>query len=107
MGKRTRRTFSADFKAQVVLRLLTGEQTQAELCRQHDLKPELVSHWKATAKDRLATLFEGAAAQDPEQARIAELEQLAGKQALEIEVLKKASRMLLGPGGKNGTSPAS
>lgn len=44
---RPRRSFPADFKAQIVLQLRTGANTQAELCRKHDLKPQLVAHWKA------------------------------------------------------------
>jgi transposase-like protein len=43
MRKRTRRTFTPQFKAEVVLAVLTGAQTQADLCRQHGLKPELVT----------------------------------------------------------------
>jgi hypothetical protein len=39
-------------------------------------------------------VFETGAEADPQQARIAELEQLAGKQSLEMEVLKKALTLL-------------
>ena len=35
MAKRKRRTFTAEFKAEVVLEALTGESSQAELCRRH------------------------------------------------------------------------
>ena len=38
------------------------------------------------------------------QGRIAELEQLIGRQAYEMEVLKKASRLLTGPPNANGRS---
>ena len=39
-----------------------------------------------------------------EDRRIAELEQLLGRQALELEILKKASRLLSGPTAANGRS---
>ena len=101
---RPRRSFPAEFKAQVVLDLLSGTATQAELCRKHNVKPQLLGQWKAAVVERLHTLFE----QDPQvsqdQTRIAELEQLVGRQAYDLEILKKASRMLAGPPNKNGRS---
>lgn len=37
MPKRRRRSFTAEFKAQVVLEVLTGTKSQAEAARQHKL----------------------------------------------------------------------
>jgi len=42
----THRTFSSPFKAQMVLEVLSGSKTQAELTREHRLKPDLISRWK-------------------------------------------------------------
>ena len=93
---RPKRSFPADLKAQVVLQLLTGAATQAELCRKHNLKPQLVSHWKDAVVERMHMLFDVNDETALLHVRIAELEQLVGRQALEIEILKKASRMLPG-----------
>lgn len=101
---RSRRSFSPQFKAQTVLDLLTGVCNQAEICRQHQLSPQLLSRWKATVQEKLHCLFEEDSQQTPEQARIAELEQLVGRQALELEILKKASRILPGLASTNGRS---
>ena len=101
---RVRRSFDAEFKARVVLDLLTGAASQAELCRKHDLKAPLIAHWKAIFLDRLPVLFGDDAHRDQDQARIAELEQLVGRQAYELEILKKASRLLNGPASKSGRS---
>jgi transposase len=101
---RTRRSFPADFKARLVLELLSGEVSQAELCRKHNIKPQLLAHWKAAVLDRLHTLFEADGPNDQDQVRIAELEQLVGRQAYELEILKKASRLLSGPASRNGRS---
>ncbi len=101
---RTRRSFSPQFKAQTVLDLLTGVSNQAEICRKHQLSPQLLTRWKATVQEELYRLFEEDSEQTPEQARIAELEQLIGRQALELEILKKASRMLPGLSSRNGRS---
>ena len=101
---RSRRSFAAEFKAQVVLQLLTGSASQAELCRKHDLKPQLLGYWKTTVLQRIHTLFQGDGTHDPDHTRVAELEQLVGRQAFELEILKKASRLLTGPSRRNGRS---
>ena len=104
MPRRARRSFPAEFKTQVVLDLITGRRTQAELCREHQLSPSLLALWKDTALERLPQLFREAEQRDPQQVRIAELEQLVGRQALELELLKKASRLLPGSPDRNGRS---
>jgi putative transposase len=101
---RTRRSFAPDFKAKLVVELLTGAASQAELCRKHNLKPQLTSHWKTVVLERLHTLFEDDLQASQDQTRIAELEQLVGRQAYELEILKKASRMLVGPAPSGGRS---
>jgi putative transposase len=101
---RTRRSFSPQFKAQTVLDLLTGISNQAEICRQHQLSPAMVARWKATVLEELYRLFEEDSQASPEQLRIAGLEQLVGRQTLELEILKKASRMLGGLANSNGRS---
>ena len=101
---RPRRSFPADFKAQLVLDLLTGAASQAELCRKHSLKPQLLGDWKAAALERLHTLYQEDSQVSRDQLRIAELEQLVGRQAYELEILKKVSRTLPGLGSYNGRS---
>ena|SRR5215467_3731116 len=104
MRKRTRRTFTPQFKAEVVLAVLTGAQTQAEICRQHGLKPELVALWRKTFLDRLPSVFTGEDRNDRDAARVAELERLVGRLTLELDVAKKASALLpsvLSNGGRS------
>jgi transposase-like protein len=91
---RTRRIFSAEFKAKVVLEIISSNKSMAEACRAYNLKADLLSHWKAQFLDNAARVFEAASETDPQQARIAELERLAGKQSLEMEILKKALTLL-------------
>ena len=55
---------------------------------------DLLSHWKAQFLSNASKVFESASEADPQQARIAELERLAGKQSLEMEILKKALTLL-------------
>src|SRR5207302_333393 len=89
---RPRRSFSSDFKARLVLDLLTGTASQAELCRRHNVKPQLLAHWKAAVLERLPTLFGSEEATSQDQVRVADLEQLVGQQALELAILKKLGR---------------
>ena len=101
---RARRSFPAEFKAQIVLQLLSGEASQAELCRKHGIKPNLIANWKAAVLDRLHTVFQADGVHDADRLRIAELEQLLGRQAYELEILKKASRLLSGPATRSERS---
>ena len=101
---RNRRSFPDHFKARIVLDLLTGTASQAELCRKHNLHPQLLGRWKTTVLERLHTLFQEDEQASQDQVRIAELEQLVGRQAYELEILKKASRMLGALPSRNGRS---
>jgi transposase len=94
MPKRRRRSFTAEFKAQVVLEVLSGTRSQAEAARQHKLKPELICRWKEIALEGLETLFRGGEQRDQDQDRIAELERMVGRLTMELEVAKKASALL-------------
>ena len=44
MAKRKRRTFTPEFKAKVVLEALSGESSQAELCRCYNLSEDQLSN---------------------------------------------------------------
>jgi transposase len=88
---RTRRQFTPDFKAKVVLDVLTGVQSQA--CRKHGLGPNLLALWKTAFMEKAHLVFESGS-QSTEQAWIAELEQVLGRMTLENEILKKASSRL-------------
>ena len=89
-----RRHFPAEFKAQVVLDILTGAQTPAEVCRKHRLSPNLPGVWKATFLERAPLVFQDDQRRDGQEARIAELERVLGRLTLENEVLKKVSSRL-------------
>jgi transposase-like protein len=46
LAMRNQRSFSADFKRQVIEELLSGESRPAQLCRRHNIAPSLLYHWK-------------------------------------------------------------
>ncbi|MER2266810.1 transposase [Methylobacterium oxalidis] len=86
------RSHSVAFKRQVAQEFLSGE-TLHGLAKRHDLSRNLVRVW--VQKYEAGALDDDAAAADTIQvyeARIAALERLVGRQALELEFLKGASR---------------
>jgi len=97
------RQFTPEFKTKVVLEIISGQKTAADICREHNLKPDLVSKWKAQFLAEAVRVFQRDEQADPQQARIAELERLAGKLSLELEVAKKVSVLLSSPASRNGS----
>ena len=95
MAKRKRRTFTPEFKTEVVLEALRGESSQAELCRRHNISEDQLSKWKQQFLENAATLFESGdkGSQDAAE-RIAHLEQLVGKLTVELDIHKKAKAWL-------------
>ena len=90
-----RRKFTAKFKAEVVLETLSGESSQAELCRRHNLSETQVSTWKRQFLENAETFFEAPEKRtDASVERIAQLEQLVGRLTLALEIQKKASTLL-------------
>jgi len=98
--KRQRRNFSAEFKARVVLEVMTGQKTAAQVCREQQLKADLLSRWKADFVTHASSVFAGDEREQQTERHIAELERLVGQLSLELEVAKKAA--LLSGGSRNG-----
>ena len=95
MAKRKRRRFTAEFKAEVVLEALSGESSQAELCRHHNLSEDQLSKWKQQLVENAASLFASTDKQSTEAAeRITHLEQLVGRLTVALDIQKKASTWL-------------
>ena len=94
MPKRRRRSFTPQFKAQIVLEVLAGPKSPSEVARQHQLMPELITRWKDIALEGLETIFRSGGRRDRDQDRIAELERMVGRLTMELEVAKKALALL-------------
>lgn len=52
-----RRRHSAAFKAEVALAAIRGDKTQAELARQHGVRPSQVTAWKNRLLAQAASVF--------------------------------------------------
>ena len=91
------RTHSIEFKRQVALEFLAGESLHG-LAKRHDISRNLIRVW--IARYEAGAFDEDAQAADLLQeyeAKIAALERLVGRQALEIEFLKGALKSAPGP----------
>lgn len=90
-----RRKFTAEFKAQVVLELLSGAKTSAELCREHQIASSVLADWKAIFLRHAPEAFERPAPPNGQEAtQVAELERLVGRLTLENDIFKKATNIL-------------
>jgi transposase-like protein len=93
-----RRKFTPEFKAQVVLEMLTEHKSAAQLSREYGIKDSVISRWRQEFIERSPKLFEmGTVNQDERDQRIAELERLVGRLALELDAAKKVSKYLKSP----------
>ena len=95
-----RRQYSAEFKAKVVLEVLSGEKTPSEVCRTHKLNMNVLARWRKEFVEQAPSIFERDAQSSQEQQRIAELERLVGQLTMKLEIAKKASGYL--SSDKNG-----
>ena len=99
---RNQRSFSLEFKRQIIEELLSGTSSAAQLCRRCNISSSLLYHWKkqySRGKFNNEPLRE-AALQD----RVAQLERLVGKLTLENEFLKKGLQNSLNQSPRNGKS---
>lgn len=86
---RIRRSFSDDFKKQIVESIVSGSATQAEIAREYKISPVLITKWKKDYK--AGKFFKNVSSHDMAklELRIRELERLLGKLTLENEMLKR------------------
>jgi transposase len=112
------RSHSAAFKRQVAGEFIAGETLHA-LSKQHDISRQLIRIW--VGKFEAGALDEDVQAADLMQeyeAKIAALERLVGRQALELELLKGALKhaprpksastsVVIGPAGSQSAGGAS
>ena len=89
---RTRRRFTAEFKAKVALEAIKGHQTVAELATKHELHPTQITAWKREAIEKLAKVFDdkGTEIQANRDAEVTKLHAKIGQLVVERDFLAKA-----------------
>jgi transposase-like protein len=96
------RTYKPQLKAQVVLQVLSGTKSAAQICRELNINENLLSRWKQQLLTHAALIFERESEASEKDHRIAELERLIGRLTMELEVAKKASQLAAYQTSKNG-----
>lgn len=117
-GADGRRLFTAEFKKEQIERVLRGEMTQAELCRELDVEVSVVRKWRRLVEQgsQMAVAANEevvpASALRQAQQRIQELERALGRKTMEVEILQMAQEevkkrpSLYGVSGKKASNGA-
>ena len=91
--KKSRRKFSASFKAQVAIAALMERESLAELSERYGVHPNIISKWKQEFLEKSAEVFDKKSDADPEvdpeklYAKIGQLE-------IENDFLKKSLKKI-------------
>ena len=95
-GSDGRRLFTPEFKKVQIGRVLRGEITHSELCRELDIKSSVVSKWRRLVEQGSQVAVSAnedvvpASQLREAQGRIRELERALGRKTMEVEILQMA-----------------
>lgn len=87
-----KRKYTRDFKLEI-LRELECKRL-VEVCKEHDINPNVVSRWKTEYKINPHRAFSGNGNLWKEDAKIIQYERIMGRQCAEIDFLKKTLEIL-------------
>lgn len=82
-----KRTYTKEFKLEILRELEV--KRLVEVCKEHNINPNVVSRWKREYKSDPHQAFSGNGNLWKEDAKIAQYERLIGRQCAEIDFLKK------------------
>ncbi|MHB1921862.1 MAG: transposase [Chitinophagaceae bacterium] len=105
MSKKTRRNFSASFKAKVAIEALKEQSTLAQLAVKYELDPNQITDWKKQLLTGSEGVFEGGRKRESPPGEDLEKEELykaVGQLKIENDWLKKKSEQIFGKTWKNG-----
>lgn len=91
---RTPRKFSAEYKAKVVLDILTSGKSLGQASREYGIKDSVLSRWKQEFLERAPQVFSGESSKDQQEERVAELERMVGRLTMELDMAKKVTSYL-------------
>jgi transposase len=96
------RTFTREFKLEVVRQVEQGERRPAQVCREHNLADGVLWRWRREYAARGEAAFAPPAPDSQEglARRIAELERFCGQLALENAILKKGRSLAASRSGE-------
>ena len=88
---RSRRKFTAEFKAKVAMEALQEKLTLSELSKKYEVHPNLITKWKNQLKEQSTSVFRerGEATDDAKDKLIEQLYKTIGALTMDVEFLKK------------------
>jgi transposase len=84
-----RRSFTAEYKAKVVLELISSAKSLAQASREYGIKDTVLSRWKQEFLAKAAQVFEQPKEVQEKEVKIAELERMVGRLTMQLELQKK------------------
>ena len=102
--KRTRRRFTAAFKAEVALAALTERHPLAELATRYQLSVEQISRWKTQLRQQTEQVFAEPVPAAPAPPDVEPLYAAIGRLQMENQLLKKRCRRVCSPAACPGAS---
>lgn len=88
MGKKTSKSYSAQFKFQVVMECLQSESSDAEVARVYGVHPITVAKWKKQFQEHGPEVFGGKEEVKRAESKIEQLERMLGQKEVEIALLR-------------------
>lgn len=85
---KARRQYSARVKFQVVLELLTGEKTPAQIGKAYGIHPNSIGRWKQCSLEHGSSVSERSDSASGARRQVVELEQPLGTKEVEIALLE-------------------
>lgn len=88
----SKRKYTSQFKASLAIQYLKGGKTQAEICRENSINPNLLNKWVNQFQDQASQIFDRGK-QNEHERKVEKLERIIGKQTVEIDFLKRGLSM--------------
>ena len=88
--KKTRRKFTAEFKARVAIEAIKEHRTLAELSKHFEVSPVIISRWKKEFLENMSSAFRGGQNAEEPMVDVEKLYAQIGQLKVENDFLKKS-----------------
>ena len=88
----SKRKYTSQFKVNLAIQYLKGGKSQAEICRENSINPNLLNKWVGQFQSQASQIFDKGKQNEYEK-KVEKLERIIGKQAVEIDFLKRGLSM--------------
>lgn len=87
------RNYSSEFKAKVVLEVVSGQRSISEASRAHKVHSSVINRWRNEFLKQAHLAFGGKGMGEDSAEKIGELERMIGRLTMELAITKKASAL--------------